>query len=130
MGFYQILERDNLISSLTERLTDVDDEFALMDFLRQLVYDRPNFTRAFITFEDVGPLPDDEYNERNENNEDEFEMGVDDDASLASLAIYYSITLLLGVLRRSLCAHMIQRRRHRQSAITCAVTVPCAQRIQ
>lgn len=39
-------------------MKDDDDDFSSMDFLRQFVYDRPNFTKHFIQFENVGPLPE------------------------------------------------------------------------
>lgn len=44
-----------------------------MDFLRQFVYDRPNFTRHFIQFENVGPLPENENDDQDASDEDNVE---------------------------------------------------------
>lgn len=81
MGIYRLQDRDNPIESLTKRLNDnekeeEEGEFTSMDFLRQLVYDRPNFTRTFIEFDNVGPLPDDEQQQSEDEDDDDVEMDV------------------------------------------------------
>lgn len=70
---------------MTKRLNEnenEEEEFTSMDFLRQLVYKQPNFTRTFIEFENVGPLPDDEQQQQNqtqsEYGDEDVEMEMDE----------------------------------------------------
>lgn len=90
MVFYCFQDRDILIKELTKRLNDDDDddEFTSMHFLRQLVYNRPNFTRNFIRFDDVdSSLESENANECNiEDTEmDELEQTENASASMPSI---------------------------------------------
>lgn len=64
---------DKLIETLTKRLAE-DDEFSGMDFLRQLIFERSDFTHTFIDFESVGPVPEGE-----EEVEGDEEKDIDED---------------------------------------------------
>lgn len=49
-----------------------------MEFLRKLVYNRPNFTKNFMEFENVGPISEEEEEEENaEEEEDDGECEIE-----------------------------------------------------
>lgn len=91
-----------------------------MEFLRQLVFDRPNFTNTFINFESVGELPEDEVDtdEEVEEEEEEYE---DNEASIVpsqSLCSTVSATSsACSIDKRLLCG--VCKEREKDTVIQC-----------
>lgn len=84
--FILLKARDKLIETLTQRLLG-DDEFSEMDFLRQIIFERSDFTHTFIDFESVGPVPEGEEVEEGDEEEDndEDEQQQEEGATLSSI---------------------------------------------